>query len=193
MRNISRMPKRPLGRRKSYLPKSKSLLVETAQASIILNGLQKSTVREIARKSDTSATMVYYHFGGKQGIVCAVTNLACNALINELSTAWETSPDDTSLENKSNSIISILYRHLDPSSFLGCLLRDPSIRKYKQVINILNEANKDILNSLKDIAYPNNNEANDNEFMAIENIYNSLFVNNYLHSRHLDNNFHHAS
>ncbi len=151
MRNPIPAPVRVLGRRKASLPNSKMLLLETARRAFLCNGLQGTTVDEIAKSAGFSTTMIYYYFGGKEGLACAIANLACSELLNDLSIMWEIEKANTPSHVFPHTITSLLHRHLDKESLLGQLCKDPCLDSYPKLTEIINNFSSDVYNSICDI------------------------------------------
>lgn len=127
----------PQGRRRLALPGCEGLLLDAAADVFLRRGLHGGTVREIAKRAGLSATMIYYHFGAKEGLACELVRRSQRGLLCDLEAfSRARRPEPLSGEDR-DDLAALLGRHLGEGHILGCLLRDPSVQRYPAVVEAL--------------------------------------------------------
>lgn len=118
------------GRRRACLPDSRAVLLDTAREVLLGRGLRGATIREIARRSGFSVTMIYYLFGGKDELACALARRAALDLQSDLAAFQSNGPDGVLTCARVRSFALLLQHHLGDASILGRLVRDPALQRF---------------------------------------------------------------
>lgn len=148
MRNFVITCDHPRGRRRATAPDSRDALLDAAGNVFRLKGVLGGTIREISTQAGLSGTMIYYHFGGKDGLACALAGLACHDLLFALN-AWDAEETLPLSCARLRSLASLLRDHLGEGSTLGCLLRDPTVKRFHRLKERLDRGQEDVLGSLR--------------------------------------------
>ncbi len=110
-----RKPGRPPGRARG---ESKAVLLAAARELVSERGLNKLTMKDVARRANVNSALAHYYFGNKQGLQEAITQL----LIEQMAPVRESAadPGDPSREQL-RAIIK---------AYAGRLLNDPSAARF---------------------------------------------------------------
>ena len=127
------------GRRGPILPDCEELLLDTAKDVFLHRGAQGGTIREVARRAGLSATMIYYYFGSKEGLVCELFHRAGLLLLHELEAFCRSCEPGMMRGEVLDGLAALLRRHLGEDGVLGWLARDPGTRRYTTVVAAMKE------------------------------------------------------
>lgn len=118
------------GRRRASARSGPDLLLEAAQEVFLRRGFAGALIREIAHRADLSPTMIYYHFGGKEGLACALVERAYLCFREDLAEVVD-SDGGGHPHLKLRGVVDLFRHHLGTRAILGRLLRDPSIVRFE--------------------------------------------------------------
>ena len=127
------------GRRKPTSPLCEDVLLNAARKEFLRKGMRDATLREIAKSAGLSATMVYYHFGSKEGLVCELLRRADRRLLHDVETFCRTHKNGPISNEVLRDLAALFMRHLSEPCVLGWLIRDPGIRRYARIMEGLDE------------------------------------------------------
>ncbi|HWQ08428.1 MAG TPA: helix-turn-helix domain-containing protein [Holophaga sp.] len=141
---------RPQGRRRLALPGCEELLLDAAANVFLRRGLRGGTIREIARRAGVSATMIYYHFGSKEGLACELVRRLQDRLLGDLAAfSREHGRAPLSREDR-DGLTDLLERHLGQGRILGHLLLDPGVQRHAVLAEALEGLRRDVEGCLAD-------------------------------------------
>lgn len=132
------------GRRKACLPDSREVLLGVAKDIFFRKGLQGTTIRDITQVASFSSTMIYYHFGGKEGIACTLAQQAAIDLLCELAVFQSKCSEHAQNNVSMQGVSSLLYAHLGYESILGRFTRDPAIRRFPKLREAIEQTCEEI-------------------------------------------------
>lgn len=144
------------GRRGPILPDCEELLLDAAKDVFLCRGAQGGTIREVARRAGLSATMIYYYFGSKEGLICELLRRASLLLLHDLEAFCSSCEPGMMRGEVLDDLATLFRRHLCEGCILGWLAQDPGVRRYALVMAAMGDVNRQIqkfLMSLPDWGY----------------------------------------
>lgn len=93
-------------------------IARQAMTVFAANGIEATSLREVAKRAEVSPALVVHHFGGKQGLVAAVDEMA----IGEFGRAYvEGEPAEGAelLRRRAEQTAAVMRRHPEVCAYLG--------------------------------------------------------------------------